>query len=56
MIVIENGKQHKFTSDLEIEVRWVPEKEWLEIVHTKKDGTKKTYILRKSFKDGIVLN
>lgn len=56
MIFYVDGKKVQIKSDLPIECRWDEENKYLIIEYTKETGEKKKYILRKSFKDGLVLN
>jgi hypothetical protein len=56
MIIVSEGKQIKIKTDLPVECKWDEMKKCLVFEFTKQDGSKKKYYLRKSFKDGLVLN
>jgi len=56
MIIYIEGKRVQIKSNLPIEAKWNEKEQVLEIEYTKENGEKKKYLLRKSFKDGLVLN
>lgn len=56
MIFYIEGQRVQIKTNLPVEARWNEKENYLEILYTKENGEKKKYILRKSFKDGLVLN
>lgn len=56
MIFYVDGKKVQVKTNLPIECKWDEQTKCLVIEYTKETGEKKKYILRKSFKDGLVLN
>lgn len=56
MIIYSDGQRIQIKTNLPVECRWNEKEKCLEIEYTKENGEKKKYLLRKSFKDGLVLN
>lgn len=56
MIIYQDGKKIQIKTTLPVECKWNEKEKCLEISYTKEDGTKKKYLLRQSFKGGLVLN
>ena len=55
MIIIENGKKIQIETDMVAEAYWDKNLKALVIKHFKKDGTTRTYIVRETTNNNLVM-